>query len=332
MVSVQWLRALAVMMVIVFHVLLKAQILGLTTLSFSQGAAGVDLFFIISGFIMIYITEKRKYSFTDFMKRRVIRIIPLYWLLSMVVCIVYFYNPSVVNSHNGETDILSSFSLLPIQGKVMLLEVGWTLRYEFFFYFIFAISIFLFRKNTVYCLIIIVATSMVSLFNLNNFYVQYFTNPIILEFSFGIASYYLFRKITKKIGSALLITGVMLLALFGLTEYGLQNRVVFYGLPMLFVFLGMLSFEDSIKKSEELTSRFFSYLGDASYSLYISHTLAIGAVAKVLSLFNNGIAPYMFVPLAIILSLLTGIVCYECVEKPITKFVKNLNLNAATTY
>lgn len=332
MVTIQWLRALAVMMVIVFHVLLKAQILGLTTLSFSQGAAGVDLFFIISGFIMVYITNRRKFSFINFMKRRVLRIIPLYWLLSMVVGIVYFYNPSIVNSHNGETDILSSFSLLPVQGKVMLLEVGWTLRYEFFFYFIFAISFFLFRKNAIYCLVLIVTISMASLFNLNNFYVQYFTNPIILEFSFGIASYYLFRKVTTKIGLASLITGVMLLALFALAEYGLQNRVVFYGLPMLFIFLGLLSFEDSIKKSKGCTSRFFSYLGDASYSLYLSHTLAIGVVAKALTLFNNGIAPYMFVPLAIIASLLTGIVCYECVEKPITKFVKNLNFNAATCH
>ncbi|MCX8957235.1 acyltransferase [Erwinia psidii] len=334
MVSIQWLRALAVTMVIVFHVLLKAHILGFTELTFSQGAAGVDLFFIISGFIMIYITRGRDFAFFDFMTRRVMRIIPFYWLVSGVVCVVYLYNPNLVNSHNGETHLLSSLLLLPIQDKVMLLEVGWTLRYEFLFYISFAFSALLFRNPLNYCVISIVVITITSLIKINNFYVQYFTNPLMLEFLFGITLYYLLNKTTKIIGFISLTLGVAMLIFFGFSGYGLQNRVIYYGLPMFLISLGLISFEDIIKSSKKRASQFISYLGDASYSLYLTHTLVIGVVAKISTLFNVSLAPYLFVPLSVITSVIVGLMSYELIEKPMVRFMKNLNLgpNAATSH
>lgn len=324
MVSIQWLRAFAVVMVIIFHVLLKAQILGLTTLSFSQGAAGVDLFFIISGFIMVYITQNRKFSFIDFIKRRIIRIIPLYWILSSIAAIVYFYNPLLVNSHNGETSILSSFTLIPIYGKAMLLEVGWTLRFEFFFYTIFAISMYFFRHNAWYCVLLLILTSAVSLLNIDNFYIQYFTNPIIIEFSLGIFSFHYFMKTKNWLSLTFILMGFFLFIIFGIKNYGIENRVIFYGIPMFLFFLGSISLESIVSKQKTYLSHFFKYIGDASYSLYLSHTFTIAIIAKLYIQLGQDI-PYLFFPLSVIASVLAGAICYEWIEKPITKLIKQLN-------
>jgi exopolysaccharide production protein ExoZ len=327
MVSIQLLRAIAVIMVIIFHVLLKARLLGLTAISFSQGAAGVDLFFIISGFIMAYISTQKEFIPLDFIRKRLQRIIPLYWLLSSIVCMVYFYNPSIVNSHNGETNILSSFSLLPTQGKAMLLEIGWTLRYEFFFYLIFTLSMIISRKDARYCILIIMVISMASLFNVKSFYFNYFTNPIIIEFAIGIFSFYSLPKITKKHGWMALTIGMSLLILFGLYNYGLQNRVVYYGIPMCFIFIGLLSFEKTFKNNKSHVLRLFSYLGDASYSLYLSHTLTIGIMVKIYASLHNLTPPYLFVFLSVTISVIIGGMCYELVEKPINRFVKRIDFS-----
>ncbi len=321
MVSVQILRGVAALMVVMFHILLKAQILNLTEISFPQGAAGVDLFFIISGFIMVYITDNKDFHFFDFLKKRLLRILPLYWMLSLVAALVYIYNPAIVNSHNGETSILSSFSLIPIDGKVMLLEVGWTLRYEFLFYFLFSLSLFLFKRHVATCFIIIGMICMLPIIFGYNFYIGYISNPIIIEFLFGMNAYFAYKREILKTALLAAITCVILTIVILFISHDIsQIRAVYYGLPMLVVFMTFIYLEKTLKENNRLLPRAAKYIGDASYSIYLSHTFTIAICAKLTILFPHHIEiQILFIPLSMAASIIVGVLCYELIEKPIHK-------------
>ena len=97
--SIQYLRALAAIMVVIAHSNHKAMIYNVDLLNFVKiGGGGVDLFFIISGFIMCLTVDRNRQSFTSFMKSRVIRIAPLYWILTCVALTIYLINPNLVKS------------------------------------------------------------------------------------------------------------------------------------------------------------------------------------------------------------------------------------------
>lgn len=104
------------------------------------GMVGVDLFFVLSGFI---ITTMGLGKFGQrgeagrFLQRRFLRIYPLYWVWCMPVLVVFVMRPGIVNSSHGRPDLLRSFLLMP-QHNLPLLMVAWTLVYEMFFYLLFA--------------------------------------------------------------------------------------------------------------------------------------------------------------------------------------------------
>jgi exopolysaccharide production protein ExoZ len=326
MVSVQWLRALAVMMVVVYHVLLKAQLLGLTSTSFSLGAAGVDLFFIISGFIMVYITFGKYYSPIDFLKKRVTRIVPLYWMLTLVAAVVFILQPSLVNAHNGETTIVGSFTLFPISGKVMLLAVAWTLQYEFLFYFIFSAFLPFLNKRYILVSITIISATLLGIKDHDNYIVRFFSNPIILEFIYGMAAFFILRN-TKLNSLACIMTGALTFYAFHYFNIGLEHRYIGYGVPMLFIFLGVASIknDDGIIKLKPL--KVLAYIGNASYSIYLTHIFSISITVLLLRKINLLSASLLFIALSIILSLLAGLMCYEFVEKRLRIRVKSKTIN-----
>ena len=101
--SVQFLRGIAALMVVISHTSFKGQQYSVDTLQWYHiGGSGVDLFFIISGFIMCYTTYNKKVNFLNFMRNRFIRIIPLYWVLSFFALIVFLISPNLINSSGGE--------------------------------------------------------------------------------------------------------------------------------------------------------------------------------------------------------------------------------------
>ncbi|TXE22860.1 acyltransferase family protein [Serratia ureilytica] len=326
MVSVQWLRALAVMMVVVYHVLLKAQLLGLTSTSFSLGAAGVDLFFIISGFIMVYITFGKSYRPSDFLKKRVIRIVPLYWILTLVAAVVFILQPSLVNSHNGETTIVGSFTLFPVSGKVMLLAVAWTLQYEFLFYFIFSIFLPFINKRYLLVSLSIASLTLLGIKAHDNYIISFFSNPIILEFIYGMAAFFILRK-TKLNPLAYIILGVLAFYAFHSFNIGLQQRYIGYGVPMLLIFLGVASIKNDNRVIKLKPFKLLSYIGDASYSIYLTHIFSISITVLLLRKTNLLSTPLLFVALSLTLSLLAGVMSYEIVEKRLRFGIKSKTLN-----
>lgn len=115
------------------------------------GASGVDLFFVITAFIMSYISDKKDNGLKplEFFGSRLLRIYPIYLLTLIPFLLVFLLFPKIVNTHSEAPSILKSITLLPFLNGGSLNMVAWTLSYEFYFYLIFSIALF-FRKKCHY--------------------------------------------------------------------------------------------------------------------------------------------------------------------------------------
>lgn len=332
MISVQYLRGVAALLVVIYHATMKyAQATGRVG-GWTIGQSGVDLFFIISGFIMSYTTSTRGTRGFTFFKARIVRILPLYWLLSLMALVVYLVAPQFVNSSGGTTNVLHSFTLYPV-GEKMLIQNGWTLSYEFWFYMVFALAL---TTGQVYRLKLASAT-LVALV-LIGFILPHksaaltvATGPMLLEFVMGMIAFVYITSVRQRtaVNIVLLIVGTLLLQFFSQEDYT-QYRTICYGLPFMLVFCGAVGFERVLRNSgSTIIARILRGLGDSSYSLYLVHPFALSFVAlclKRLQLQEHGA---IFVLSLIVSACVTGYFCYVMLERRFNAFFRARGLRAA---
>lgn len=321
--SIQYLRALAAFMVLLTHTSFKLENNGSDLLSwFNIGGYGVDLFFIISGFIMCLTVQDKKINFTTFMKQRVIRIIPLYWLMTSVALIIFFINPSLVNSSGGVTSIISSYLLIP-DGTKYLVNNGWTLSYEFFFYFIFSLFLFDKGKQKLFTSIVLMTLFIFGvILNFDLPILKFITSPLLLEFIMGILAFEFIKKYKFKASISLLLLLFGFALLIFMNESGYYNAIfgkaLTSGVPMFFVFLGFVSLESRVRKK-----KFYLELGMSSYSLYLVHPFTLAAITfifKYLGIINLSVL-YFFSMIGA--SLLSGWLCYFFIEKKLDTLIRS---------
>ena len=326
-VSIQYMRAIAVLLVILYHAISKGEIYSETSWAwFNFGEAGVDLFFIISGYIMCYTTRRKRPNIYEFMKARVVRIMPLYWILTTVALAIYLVAPDKINSSGGDTSIFYSYTLLPSNSKY-LIQNGWTLSYEFFYYAIFSIGL-IFSATRKYVVPAVVLTILVMLGQIirpSNVALEFMTSSILVEFVMGIAAFYVVQKYQISKNIALAFCGASIVLIAGISYWGTTgNRVIDYGIPALFLFMGLIYLEETLQNNKHHPlNQILGKIGDSSYSTYLLHPffLAIAAIVfKKLGLANFG---NLFVICLVIGSILTGWICYVTLEMPINKFIKS---------
>lgn len=323
--SVQYLRGFAALLVVISHVFTKInQLSGYSGDWFSVGPAGVDLFFIISGFIMCKATERRSISPVAFMLARAKRILPLYWILTFIALLIFMARPDLVNSSGGVTTVLHSFTLLPI-GEKLLIQNGWTLSFEFLFYGLFAISIAIsFKERLRYTLAgLVLLASAGLIFDPTSPELRFITSTLLLEFAMGMLAFLYLKHCSnfRLINGSIMLLG--LIGLYVLSEYYEDlPRVVSFGLPMFAIFVGFVSFESSIEKYKNNRMLWpLKALGDSSYSLYLFHafTLALTAVIiRSLHLQHNIVTSSLLLMSA---ALVSGYVCYVFLEVPLSRLV-----------
>src|SRR4029079_17250141 len=184
--EIQMLRAVAAMAVVVMHIGIELRYWGKATISWTDvGNAGVDLFFVISGFIMVFISWERfgrRDAPVDFFVRRLIRIVPLYWLVPTGYILAGSFPASrIITSYLFVPDFGADAAPLPV-----VLQ-GWTLNFEMFFYLVLALALLLPRLAA----IATVSTLLATLVLLK---VPYYGQSVILEFVLGLWIGWAFRR------------------------------------------------------------------------------------------------------------------------------------------
>ena len=147
--NLQYLRAFAAINVVYLHVLIGSNSYNKPSkMSFilgEWGANGVDIFFVISGFVMIYSQINNPKTILKFYKSRILRIVPIYWLITFTIILLFLFFPDIFRSFN--TDVKKSISSFFFISQLMtkefpVINVGWTLEWEMLFYLIFGISLY----------------------------------------------------------------------------------------------------------------------------------------------------------------------------------------------
>jgi exopolysaccharide production protein ExoZ len=311
--GIQYLRAAAALAVVVFHGAEK------TGHHFAIGAAGVDVFFVISGFIMWVISDRRAVTPAKFIADRVRRIVPVYWLATavMVVGAMAGLFPNLVLTAEH---VLASLFFVPARspssGEIWpILVQGWTLNFEMLFYAVFAISLFLPRNRRLPAIagLFLVLVIAGPVFAFDNAVMLTYTRPIILEFVAGmvIGEFWLKGRVPPlAAGYALIACSLGGFALIGLL--GLPFDELTVGPLAIALVLGALSLE-AHGTVPDMTLP--SLLGNASYSIYLWHTFAISVVAKAGAAF--GLDPALTMLAAVLSGTLLGILAYATLERPL---------------
>jgi exopolysaccharide production protein ExoZ len=313
--GIQYLRAFAALAVVVFHAAER------TGGHFAIGAAGVDVFFVISGFIMWVISDRRPVTPQRFLLDRLKRIAPSYWLVTgiMVAGAIAGLFPNLQLSAGH---LLGSLFFIPVRspstGEIWpVLVQGWTLNFEMFFYVLFAGALFLPRQWRLIFLTVVFGLFFAAglIWDPESAALATYTRPIILEFLGGvfIAELWLRRKVAGT-SLGLACVGAALCGFAAIYLMGAEFDEFICGpLAMALVF-GMVSLETggSIGRVPVLT-----YLGDASYSIYLWHTLTISVAVKAAAVL--GLDGGLTLLGAIAGGTITGVAAYELVEKPLRK-------------
>ena len=286
--NIQALRGIAVLAVVFFHLMTIEQKYGGTQTIlpdfFNFGMFGVDLFFVISGFIMIAVTRGKFQNLkqaTRFLYHRASRIYPTYWFYSLLVLGVFLFKPTLVNSSQGnEVNILASFLLLPSE-KLPLVMVGWTLIHEMYFYLVYFIFLLLVAEKHLMKALVswVLAIVMVNIyFELNGPIEKLIFHPLTIEFVMGcFLGIYFSRTINKnKYRNSLLFlaaSAVFIASIYGHNLYQSytghiepQNwwRVLIFGIPAIIIVFCFLSAE----RNGFIIHSSIGNIGDASYSIY----------------------------------------------------------------
>jgi exopolysaccharide production protein ExoZ len=325
---VQLLRAIAAIAVVTHHIRL-----------FGNGAWGVDLFFVISGFIMCYVTED---SGRRFFAKRLIRIVPLYWTGTLAVFCVALVFPSLLDHTTADfVDLLKSLFFIPFKkghNTVPVLFLGWTLNYEMLFYLLFSLSMALSHKRrAVVASVLLIAMAVAGLWVPDHpVPLKFFTRPIILEFAFGMICYELFigtaaqRMRNRTLASRLLWTlaGAIFIVCMPLATLfaPFEDPVIRWGVLAALSFYCVLHGLSGLKLPAAIV-----IIGDASYSLYLFHPYVIQLFTKMSAAFSGtGPLAYSMAVLVIALCCALSVISYKYLERPITEFLRKRFVDRST--
>ena len=264
--SIQALRGLAALFVVFQHV---------RFLNF--GAFGVDIFFCISGFMIMFTTEK---STKYFFRKRLIRILPLYYLMTFGTYAMLLFFPSMFQqTRHNLSYLVKSLLFIPfdIGGGIIqpLVRIGWTINCEMLFYLLFFIAFHISMKYRG----LICSAFLAVLVGILSPVLMFYGDPVMLEFIFGILAYYLLRFLYTRhlkhpvpmavsVLAAVSIPVIFCLLAFFTPRINVIGfrRLPLWGLPALVLLV--LAFLAGLKLS---LPRFFILMGNISYSLYLVH-------------------------------------------------------------
>jgi exopolysaccharide production protein ExoZ len=326
--SVQYLRAVAALLVVFHH---ARQFPGFKdAIGTGIGSTGVDIFFVISGFVMAVTTGRANYPALHFLERRTLRIIPLYWSMTALSAVLLFVAPSVFNDNlvtlkNFVASLLfiPHLSPYPPVNYSPLMRIGWTLNFEMFFYLVFA-ALMQFQLSARIVAMTILFSTMIAvnwLWHPDFAPLRFWADGQLFEFVMGCAIGQLYaRRQLAAVGVPLACAGVAAAigAFIILGSYQLDlPRVILSGIPAAVLVAAAASLEQN---GHIGSSSRWKYLGDASYSIYLAHLppiLILSEIWTMADLPTDGLGnALIFIAINMIVATLCGLAVYRYFEKP----------------
>lgn len=303
--SIQYLRGLAALGVVAMHT-------GWTRTGL--GSSGVDMFFIISGFIMVHVSQ-RDVTPGAFLRARILRVVPLYWLVTLAAV--------AVRQDSDVPRFLTSLMFWPHMGfdgrDYPVVIQGWTLNFEVFFYVVFAVTLTLTPRRRIIGLTVLLASlcAIGAVSHPEYLAAATYTNSLLLEFLFGVWICQAWRKGWLPKGRAawsLVVVGLIAMAAQFHTGPQGDWRAVVWGMPIAAIVAGALGVEASGNLPRIPGLR---VLGDASYALYLTHLLVLDQVLPEL----RSLPTVLALPLALLPCVALAVLLHRVVERPLHRWM-----------
>jgi peptidoglycan/LPS O-acetylase OafA/YrhL len=339
LVHIQILRFLAAAAVVAFHVWgiapdhinVPAQT---PTLGLWHFGHGVDLFFVVSGFIMYYATQAaaargKPLTPSAFLRRRIERIVPLYAAMILIMTALAMALPAILDTPGWYTlpHVLKSLAFVSFTGGEMpVVFVGWSLEYEMYFYLVLALLMALTRDAwravvVAFCGLVIIGQIPGVTEALGTY--SFFTDPLILEFIFGIIAGILFvgSGHAGKNHFVLPLAAACATAVLLITDPA--NRALVYGLPSAALVL-LAAWISRRRAQPSRLERTCERLGDASFSIYLVQAPLVVFAAQAVAALSPTIHPLWLVVLASTLVIAAGLALNIILERPLLALCRRI--------
>jgi peptidoglycan/LPS O-acetylase OafA/YrhL len=327
--NLQALRIYAAIPVVLYHT--KFSMPGIRPI----GVFGVHMFFLLSGYIMASICDNDS---TAFVRRRLIRIIPLYWSLTLILYTIAWKFPHLMNATRAlPSELFKSLFFVPFAKSNGLYQpilfVGWTVNYEMFFYMMLSIGVLINRRRAALLGASIMLTVMAacSFFAQSSVIARFYSDPVLLECILGLVSYYVVRAASRKLTPAMrpvlmTLTIGSLILLPAIEEFGLMGNLPMtlrFG-PTSFVLICsacLLAFAGADIKAGVIV-----LLGDASYVMYLTHPYIVEfqdrVVGRFLPIFHVDKPIGCLIAMAVILPV--SVLLYLKIDKPSLRYLNRI--------
>ena len=356
--GIQALRFVAAMLVVLAHsTAMVNERMHLDMFKWRAGWSGVDIFFVISGFVMAISSRtllQRANGWKIFITRRLIRIVPLYWVATTLKLATIIALPALALDSPLELwNTIASYLFIPTFDDTSLLaapllKVGWTLNYEMFFYAIFTLALFLGKSPLKFTAAIFAIAVAANLFSTPKFpYAYGFLEPILMEFVMGMLVAKLCMRVnninagvntglnigaknfidkllqyisTTKAGAIIGAVAVVIsfAIMFNCAEQPIWWRWAYWGIPSMVIVLVAALGEPALRK---VLPKILATLGDSSYSLYLFHTFTVPLLGTLMLKLKLA-QPTLALAACIVISPLVCLAIYAWFELPMTTRLK----------
>ncbi len=298
------------------------------------GIAGVDFFFVLSGFIMAAVAG-RQATAGRFLWQRATRIYPSYWAVTLIVLIVASVRADMVNaSVHGEISLWRSFALFP-SDSVPLLAVGWTLVYEVYFYVVFAgiLALRISLGSGLAAWVACYAALWAFMPTQMQAYpvVHLATDPLNLEFIAGAAIGLAWTRVRLPAKAVAGVAALVLapFALYIAARLDLPQRadldslrVPLFGIVSALIVYCLAAIEQKCQRKVPL---WLIRTGDWSYATYLSHVLILSALGRLIVQLTTGdIGAAVMIPVAVVAANAIGGLLHIFLERPIIGYLHGL--------
>ena len=339
----QALRGVASILIIIKHALYEltqTTPLQIDLYRVNYLTVGIDIFFVLSGFIMVYTTRGQS-GWADvkrFALKRIIRIVPIYWVYTLLLLGVALAVPQVLaKAEFMPLDFIKSLFFIPYINSAgdlrPFLANGWTLNYEMYFYGVFALSMFLPSRWSLVAVCAFFTLSVATgFFGIGGLIGEFYGRPIILEFIIGAMIGWCF------------VNGYRLPAwsMYAGYAFGVAALLIILILPDLNDVFEIRPFKAVVgcvliallalpRGSENFAlPKPLILSGDASYTLYLSHPFGIGVVTQLMMVLGLSVVlnPWIIFALTCAVCIAGGIAAYFLMERPLLTWIKRVSLRS----